>query len=152
MRFLRGLRGGIFKQEKKNISFKLLQKNLVKCFMEISKLFIVLNSYKFYSLRMWVRALYKIDRMLAQLDNAKVFNKIKGFIFGKCTNCIMDANQLGTFTLYKIIKKHTQPHRIPSFMGSTIGHEPKNFTLPIGVIATFNADIGSIKLLHQAVR
>ncbi|MED7819476.1 MULTISPECIES: hypothetical protein [unclassified Francisella] len=30
---------------------------------------------------------YQIDRMMNQLELAGVFNKIKGFVFGECTEC-----------------------------------------------------------------
>jgi muramoyltetrapeptide carboxypeptidase len=94
---------------------------------------------------------YRIDRMLSQLNNAGVFSKIKGFVFGECRQCKISSNDLGSFSLYSIIKKYTQPYHIPAYMGASFGHEPENFTLPIGVVAKMDATKGSIQLLHAAV-
>ncbi len=94
---------------------------------------------------------YRIDRMLTQLQLAGVFKKIKGFVFGKCTECTVADGAHGTFTIKQIIMHYVRPRHIPSFMGAMIGHEPKIFTLPEGTTVTMNADNGTIKMLKPAV-
>ena len=94
---------------------------------------------------------YQIDRLLSQLELAGVFSDIKGFIFGKCTNCEIAEGAYGTKTLKQIIQHYVSSKNIPAFMGSMIGHIPENFTLPEGAPVTMNANQGTIKMLEPAV-
>jgi muramoyltetrapeptide carboxypeptidase len=94
---------------------------------------------------------YQIDRMLSHLELAGVFKKIKGFIFGKCTRCTVAKYGYGSFTIKEIISHYVKPRHLPAFMGSMIGHEPKIFTLPEGVLVEVDADLGTIKMLKPAV-
>jgi len=92
----------------------------------------------------------RVDRMLTQLKLAGVLGKIRGFIFGKCTNC-GPAEGYGSLTLHDVLVDHIAPLRIPSWYGAMIGHIENKFTLPIGIEAEIDADRGSIALLEPAV-
>lgn len=92
---------------------------------------------------------YQIDRLLAQLQLAGVFEKIKGFIFGECTQCTVAQGSYGSKTLRQIID-HYVPKNIPAYMGAMIGHEPNNITIPEGVMVKMNANKGAITLLQFA--
>jgi muramoyltetrapeptide carboxypeptidase len=92
---------------------------------------------------------YRIDRMLTQLKNAGILNRITGFIFAQCTNC-----QLGdepSFTLTQVLQDHIQHLGIPAWYGSTIGHIKDKFTVPIGVEVEIDANIGTLRMLESAV-
>ncbi|MEM9678780.1 MAG: LD-carboxypeptidase [Bacteroidota bacterium] len=95
-------------------------------------------------------ALYRVDRLMSQLQLAGVLKDIKGFIFGKCTNCDPDRGY-GSLTFDEIIDHYIKPLGIPAFSGSMIGHIKSKFTVPIGVKAEMNADEGSFKLLEHAL-
>jgi muramoyltetrapeptide carboxypeptidase len=50
-------------------------------------------------------------------------------------------------------KKPVQPiwPQKPSFTGAMIGHISHKFTIPIGIEAEINADLGTIQFLESAV-
>src|SRR5699024_1644361 len=76
---------------------------------------------------------YRVDRMLTQLRLAGVFEKINGFIFGKCVNCKVDSGP--HFTLNEIVRQHISEFNIPAFIGANIGHIADMITLPVGLNA-----------------
>lgn len=93
---------------------------------------------------------YRIDRMLTQLRLNGVFDKINGFIFGKCTNCTVSEGY--HFTLEQIVKDHIKEFGIPAFLGANIGHIADMLTVPVGVQAQMNANRGIITLLESPVK
>ena len=92
---------------------------------------------------------YKIDRMLTHLKAAGMLDGISGFVFGRCTNCPKKSSP--GFTNEEIIRHHIKPLGIPSVMGVDIGHDPDNFTIPLGIQAKLHADSGEIELAEPAV-
>ena len=90
---------------------------------------------------------YRIDRMLTQLKLNGVFDKINGFIFGKCTDC--EESEGYHFTLEQIIEDHIKQYKIPAYAGANIGHIDNMFTLPIGIQAKINASNEFIELLES---
>lgn len=93
--------------------------------------------------------LYKIDRMLGQLQQAKILSNIKGFIFGLCTECEAKS---GCYGLEQILIKYFKSLKIPVFSGAMIGHNSKIFTLPIGSLVEMDADLGTINMLESGVK
>ena len=92
---------------------------------------------------------YKIDRMMAHLKTAGLLDNLSGFIFGRCTNCPAAARP--GFTLRQILDQYIKPLGIPAIMGADIGHDPDNFTLPIGLQVTLHAGKGEFWLEESAV-
>jgi muramoyltetrapeptide carboxypeptidase len=92
---------------------------------------------------------YKVDRMLTHLARAGFLDKISGFIFGQCTDCKPDGSR--GFTMKEVIQQHILPLEIPAVIGMDIGHDADNFTLPVGVKASLNADNGVLSLLEPGV-
>lgn len=95
-------------------------------------------------------ALYRVDRLMSQLQLSGILDSISGFIFGQCTNCNPDQGY-GSLTFDEIIDHYIQPLGVPAFSGSMIGHIDDKFTLPIGVKAEMDADLGIFKLLEHAL-
>lgn len=93
---------------------------------------------------------YKVDRMLAHLEQAGVLNQISGFIFGKCTDC--SGGTEPTFSLMEVMDHYLSRYDVPAIYNADIGHEPDNFTIPVGAMAELDADEGLITLLQPAVR
>ena len=91
---------------------------------------------------------YRVDRMLTQLKLSGILNKINGFVFGKCTNCDAGANSL---SLPQVFEDHIRPLGVPSFYGALISHEIDNSTIPVGISASMDAELGAIELLESAV-
>ncbi|MDP1830980.1 MAG: LD-carboxypeptidase [Geothrix sp.] len=94
---------------------------------------------------------YRIDRMLTQLKLAGVLDKISGLVWGKCTKCAPGEGH-GSLTLDEVLNDHIKPLRIPAWQGAMIGHIDSQFTVPVGIRAEIDADLGTITLLEPAVR
>ncbi len=95
-------------------------------------------------------AVYRVDRMLTELSLAGVLGKIKGFVFGRCTECQPD-NSYGSLTLEQVLAEHIEPLGIPAFSGSMIGHIEQQFTIPLGIDVEIDAVVGSIRMLEAGV-
>jgi muramoyltetrapeptide carboxypeptidase len=103
--------------------------------------------------------IYRIDRMMTQLKNAGVLDKIAGFVFGKCTNCGLGVSgngavvaTYGSLTFQQIMEQHILPLNIPAWYGSMIGHDSKIFTIPEGAMVSIDAENGTIQMLDAAVK
>jgi muramoyltetrapeptide carboxypeptidase len=94
--------------------------------------------------------IYRIDRMLTQLELAGVLGQVAGLVFGKCTRC-GPGEGYGSLTLEDVLKDHIKPLGIPAWFGAMIGHVPKVFTLPEGIPAEIDASAGTIRMLEPAV-
>jgi muramoyltetrapeptide carboxypeptidase len=94
---------------------------------------------------------YRIDRMLTQLALAGVLGKIKGFVFGSCSECGPGDGNFGALTLEEIFADHIKPLGVPAWQGAMIGHSQPQWTLPLGVEVEIDADAGTLKLLEAPV-
>lgn len=92
-------------------------------------------------------AVYKVDRMLAQLKLSGILGQINGFVFGRCTDCETLLRE--SPGLMRVLESYLLPLEIPAFYGSMISHEPNQFTLPVGIPAEIDASAGSIRLLEN---
>ncbi|RPA67968.1 LD-carboxypeptidase [Cyclobacteriaceae bacterium YHN15] len=90
---------------------------------------------------------YKIDRMMSTLKLNGTLSKIKGFIFGQCTDC-NPSGGYGSLTLDDILDDYILPLQIPAYKGAMIGHVPKQFIVPYGAEVEMDADLGIFRLLH----
>ncbi|PWN07087.1 S66 peptidase family protein [Rhodohalobacter mucosus] len=93
---------------------------------------------------------YKVDRMLTHLGQAGMLDGIRGFIFGRCTDCPEPSSS--GFTLKSVLLHHIRPLGVPAIMGADIGHDSHNFTIPMGLQAVLDATGGVFKLLEPAVK
>jgi muramoyltetrapeptide carboxypeptidase len=94
--------------------------------------------------------LYRIDRMLTQLKLAGVLGKIKGFVFGGCSECT-PGDGYGSLTLEEIFNDHIKPLGVPAWQGAMIGHAQPQWTLPEGAQVQIDATAGTITLLESPV-
>jgi len=74
---------------------------------------------------------YKIDRYLAQLRQAGVFNKIVGLIAGE----FIDCDDENGFTVKEIINQYTRNHNFPVLFNFPYGHQARKISIPVGVKA-----------------
>ncbi|MGY6744059.1 MAG: S66 peptidase family protein [Cecembia sp.] len=91
---------------------------------------------------------YKIDRMMSTLKLNGTLDKIKGFIFGQCTDC-NPSGGYGSLTIDDILDDYLLPLNIPAFRGAMIGHVPKQFIVPVGAQVEMDADAGTFRLLEK---
>lgn len=92
----------------------------------------------------------RMDRMFCQLMNSGILSQIKGFIFGKCTNCEPTAGY-GALTLNQMLNDYIKPLGIPAYTGAVIGHIPDQFVMPVGVRARMDATKGTIEYLEKSL-
>lgn len=94
---------------------------------------------------------YRIDRMLTQLKLAGVLSKIKGFVFGTCSECTVGDNNFGALTLEEIFADHIKPLAVPAWTGAMIGHGMPQWTLAEGIEVEADADAGTLRMLEPGV-
>ncbi len=95
--------------------------------------------------------IYSVDRMLTHLKLAGILDQIAGFVFGKCTDCEAGSGGYGSLTLWDLFDDHIVPLKKPAYTGAMIGHIKDKFTVPLGIEAEIDADLGTIQLLESAV-
>lgn len=94
---------------------------------------------------------YRVDRMLTQLQLAGILPQISGFVFGNCRQCDPEEPDK-SLTLMQVLQDRISPLGIPAWYGSMIGHIPDKFTLPIGAQVEIDATAGTIKMLEASVK
>lgn len=85
---------------------------------------------------------YRIDRMLTQLRLAGKLTQSAGIVFGECKGCRLKEKDPASWSvpLENVLNLELGNLKIPAFSGLTIGHTDNQLTLPIGVMATLDAD------------
>jgi muramoyltetrapeptide carboxypeptidase len=94
--------------------------------------------------------IYRIDRMLTQLGLSGRLAQIRGFVFGTCSRC-EPGERYGSLTLEEVLDEHVKPLGVPAYAGAMIGHQERQFTLPIGGLVEVDAAAGTIQMLEPAV-
>jgi muramoyltetrapeptide carboxypeptidase len=92
--------------------------------------------------------LYRVDRMLTQLALGGKFDRAAGVIFGRCSRCDFKGP---TFSLEEILRDRFGSLPVPAISGLSFGHIEQKLTLPIGVMATLDADAGTVTIDEAAV-
>jgi muramoyltetrapeptide carboxypeptidase len=91
---------------------------------------------------------YRIDRMLTQLALGGKLDHIAGFLWGRCTDCEPKGM---SFSLEEILRDRFATLGIPALSGLSFGHIEQKLTLPLGVMATIDADAGTLTIDEPAV-
>jgi muramoyltetrapeptide carboxypeptidase len=88
-------------------------------------------------------AAYRIDRAWTQLLLAGALDGVAGIAFGRFTDCGDDVIEL--------LERLAAPLGVPVAAALPIGHEPDNWTLPLGVRARLDAGAARLEILESAV-
>jgi muramoyltetrapeptide carboxypeptidase len=98
---------------------------------------------------------YSIDRMLTQLRLAGKLDSAAGLVFGECYLCrprdykpAFDS----TLSFGEVLDEILGKLRIPVLSGLTFGHTDDQLTLPLGVMATLDADKGELVIEESGVQ
>ncbi|HSJ25283.1 MAG TPA: LD-carboxypeptidase [Longimicrobiales bacterium] len=86
---------------------------------------------------------YRLDRAWTQLALSGALDGVAGVAFGRFTDCgegVMD-----------LLAELTAPLGVPVLADLPFGHEPDNWTLPLGVRGRLAADAGTLSLLEPGV-
>jgi len=94
--------------------------------------------------------IYRVDRMLTQLALAGILGRLRGFVFGSCSEC-EPGEGYGSLTLEEVLDEHVRPTGVPAYAGAMIGHQARQFTLPLGTQAELDAAAGTLTMLEPAV-
>ncbi|MGZ8710384.1 MAG: S66 peptidase family protein [Thermoanaerobaculia bacterium] len=89
---------------------------------------------------------YRVDRMLTQLALGGKFERMAGFVFGRCTDC-----KATNVSLEDVLRDRFGAGPAPAISGLSFGHVEQKLTLPIGVLARLDADAGTVEILEGAV-
>ena len=90
---------------------------------------------------------YKMDRMMSTLMLNGTLGKIKGFIFGQCSDC-EPGGGYGSLSVDQVMDDYILPLDIPAYTGAMIGHVAKQFIIPVGTRVKMDASTGTITLLE----
>lgn len=94
--------------------------------------------------------LYRVDRMMTTLRLAGILDRIRGFVFGTCSDC-EPGEGYASLTLEEILEDHIAPLKVPAWRGAMIGHRMPQFTIAEGVQVEIDAGAGRITMLEPAV-
>lgn len=93
---------------------------------------------------------YRIDRMFTQLRLAGILGRLRGVVWGTCTDC--DPGEgFGSLTIPDVLTEYLKPLGIPAYYGAMFGHVSRQFTLPVGVEVELDASAGTLRMLETAV-
>ncbi|MBU0508044.1 LD-carboxypeptidase, partial [bacterium] len=90
---------------------------------------------------------YRIDRMLAQLRLAGLFERCAAVGFGEMLDCA--PPDTARYDLRGVVHEALAGLPLPVLWGLPFGHGARNQTVPIGVKATLDADRGRLTF-HEA--
>lgn len=93
---------------------------------------------------------YRVDRMFAQLNNAKIIHKISALMLGQFTDC-EEKEDKKTLTLNEVFDDYLSQLHIPIIANLPHGHITENHTIPLGVIVRVDANKQKITFLESAV-
>jgi muramoyltetrapeptide carboxypeptidase len=88
---------------------------------------------------------YRLDRLWMQLVLAGALEGVAGLAFGRFTDCGEESE------VEALLRSFADDAGVPAVLGLPIGHEPDNWTLPLGVRARLDAAHGTLELLEPAV-
>lgn len=88
---------------------------------------------------------YRLDRMWTQLMLSGALEGVAGLAFGRFTDCGERDS------VRALLQGFADAAGVPAVMELPIGHEPDNWTLPLGVRARLDAAGGTLELLEPAV-
>jgi muramoyltetrapeptide carboxypeptidase len=91
-------------------------------------------------------AIYRIDRMLAQLRLSGALNGVRAIVFGECTNCPEESDD-GARGLDDVLLELAEQLRVPCLAGVPIGHVADQWTLPLGALAELDAEARAMQVL-----
>lgn len=97
---------------------------------------------------------YSMDRMLTQLRLSGKLAAAAGIVMGECARCTPREFRPGfdsTFSLGEIVDDILGGLQIPVLTGLTFGHTADQLTLPLGCMATLDADKGTLLIEESGV-
>ncbi|HYZ84553.1 MAG TPA: LD-carboxypeptidase [Bryobacteraceae bacterium] len=92
---------------------------------------------------------YRLDRMLMQLKLAGKLDAASGVVWGECADCRDPGDS--SVSVGEVVDNVLGTLKVPVLSGLTIGHTSDQLTLPLGCMATLNADKGDLVIEESGV-
>lgn len=95
---------------------------------------------------------YKIDRYLTFFRNAGILKEVSGIIVGQFKDCDIPETRekaSGELDLKDVLADRLSNLDIPVISGAPIGHVDDNATIPMGIMAHFNAELKSLEFTES---
>jgi muramoyltetrapeptide carboxypeptidase len=91
---------------------------------------------------------YRIDRMLTQWRLSGALSKVSGIALGSFTRCEAPPN-IPSFSVEEVLRDRLGDLGIPIVSDLPFGHDHPNAALPVGVLATLDADQGVLEIKNS---
>jgi muramoyltetrapeptide carboxypeptidase len=91
---------------------------------------------------------YRIDRMLQQLKLSGVLEACNAIVFGECVKCPEDAS--GGRGFDDVLGEVARALGVPCLAGIPVGHIDKQWTLPLGAMATIDTKTRTLTVTSSA--
>lgn len=85
-----------------------------------------------------------IDRQLTMLTKAGLLRHVVGVAVGQYTDCGPDATTQGDWTAVDVLRDRLHRLGVPVLGGLPIGHGRPATAVPVGTLATLDADVGTL--------
>lgn len=92
---------------------------------------------------------YRIDRMLTQLRNAGVMDRLRAILTGRFEDCAVKDPRRPSFSTGEVLAGHAGA--LLHLAALPFGHVSRKVTIPIGVPVAVDGDAGTVDLLAPAV-
>ncbi|MBD3223492.1 MAG: LD-carboxypeptidase [Caldithrix sp.] len=94
---------------------------------------------------------YKVDRYLAQMRQAGLFDNLNGLILGEFIECEDDNEQRASFTIEEVLHDYFDGVSYPVVYNFPYGHGSRKVSMPIGVYSYWNTGTQTIELHNPFV-
>ncbi len=94
---------------------------------------------------------YRLDRMMMQIRNARLYKDINGMLLGQFTGCEADTSK-PSLTTSEVFQDVTSSFEKPVLANLPFGHVSKKVTLPFGLLARMDASKNSLEFLEPSVK
>ena len=84
---------------------------------------------------------YRVDRMLTTWRMAGAFAGVRGIALGRFSRCEVDS-KIPSFSIEEVLRDRLSDLNIPIVSDLPFGHDGVNAALPMGMIASLNAESG----------
>jgi muramoyltetrapeptide carboxypeptidase len=96
---------------------------------------------------------YRLDRLLSQLENSGILNAIAGLAFGEFTGTEPRRISIDPLELDEVLWEYAERAAVPTIAGIPYGHVDKKLTLPVGAKARLRSatDGSALTLIEGGV-
>jgi muramoyltetrapeptide carboxypeptidase len=91
-------------------------------------------------------AVYRIDRMFAQLRLSGTLHGVRAIVFGECVNCPEESDD-GARRLDDVLLELAETLRVPCLAGVPVGHVSEQWTVPLGALAEVDAEGRALRVV-----